>query len=190
MDASTADFRRLVQAVIARFYAQNAQSVPAASILEEFSRRLAEVVTERGLPSPLPAGDPGVPGGLPETEINALVTRLMPSGADEFLTDVARQLVKACFYPEFTVCRDSYRERGKDGACRRQEGDRARRRVSGTHCVDCPHWVALEDASHEAFLAAAWHGGPEQFRANRDIFLPEDFREFRRWLWRRERGSA
>jgi hypothetical protein len=92
-------------------------------------------------------------------------------------------MVKACFYPEFKVCRDSFREVGRDGACRRQELARARTRVSGTHCVDCPHWVALDPLEHAEFLAREWHRDAHVLAANRGVFLPEDFRELRRWLW-------
>ena len=95
----------------------------------------------------------------------------------------ARQLVKACFYPEFKTCRDSFREVSPDGTCRRQELARARVRVSGSHCVDCPHWVALTPDQHVRFLTRAWQPGrAAEFTAHRDVFLPEDFRALRRFL--------
>jgi hypothetical protein len=95
----------------------------------------------------------------------------------------ARQLVKACFYPEFKTCRDSFREVSPDGTCRRQELARALKRVSGAHCVDCPHWVALTPEQHGRFLARAWQpAGAADFAAHRDVFLPEDFRALRRFL--------
>lgn len=189
MPFASIEFRSLVQAVVVRFYRQNAQAVPSKAELEAFASGLGAIVAERGLPPPLAAGDPGAPGGLPEAEITALVARFVPNDANAFCTDVARQLVKTCFYPEFTVCRDSYRECGKDGVCRRQDADRARRRVSGSHCVDCPYWVTLGTSDHEAFLVAAWHAGPDAFQANRAVFLPEDFRALRRWLWQHARAA-
>ena len=101
-----------------------------------------------------------------------------------------QQLVKACFYPEFTVCRDSFRELTKDGGCRRQELDRVRGRVSGAHCVDCPHWVGLTPEAHEKFLTSAWRAeGAGEWAGNRGVFLPEDFRTLRRWLHARMRLS-
>jgi len=187
MDSAAADFRDRVQAVVVRFYLQNAQSVPPVAELEAFAARLGQIIADRGLPPPLAAGDPGAPGGMPEAEVNRIVARLLPDGADDFLGDVARQLVKSCFYPEFTTCRDSYRECGKDGSCRRQEEPRARRRLSGSHCVDCPHWVALGAAQHEALLTEAWHGDRAHFKLNRALFIPEDFRALRRWLWNQAR---
>ncbi len=187
MDSAFAGFRERVQAVVARFYLQNAQSAPPAAELEQFAARLEQVIKQRGLPRPLAAGDPGEPGGMPEAEVSGIVAQLFPNGGDVFLVDVARQLAKTCFYPEFTTCRDSYRECGRDGVCRRQEESRARRRLSGSHCVDCPYWVALGAAQHEAFLAAAWYSGPADFKASQAVFLPEDFRALRVWLWNQAR---
>jgi hypothetical protein len=102
--------------------------------------------------------------------------------SDPLLAEALRQVVKACFHPEFTICRESYRECSADGTCRRQELARARRRVSGAHCVDCPHWIALAAPAHAALLREAWRGDPREFLAAREVFLPEDFRALRRWL--------
>jgi hypothetical protein len=91
-----------------------------------------------------------------------------------------RQLVKACFQPEFRRCRESYREVGADGTCRRQQLGKALGRVSGAHCVDCPYWLDLEPEPHAKFLAKQWRAGAEEFAAHREVFLPEDFRALRR----------
>ena len=108
---------------------------------------------------------------------------VLGAAGDEGLAAAVKQLVKACLYPEFTVCRESYREAAGDGGCKRQELARVRGRVSGTHCVDCPHWVALPPQQHGAMLARAWRvGGAEALAENRGVFLPEDFRALRRWL--------
>jgi hypothetical protein len=145
---------------------------------------------ERGWPRPLAAGECGEPGGLSDEVIGPLVVRVLAGSTDELLTNGVKQLVKACCYPEFTVCRDSFREPTKDGGCRRQELARVRVRVSGTHCVDCPHWVAFTPAQHRDFLAREWRvGGPDEFAAHREIFLPADFGTLRRWLHARARIS-
>ncbi len=100
----------------------------------------------------------------------------------------ARQLLKACLNPEFRQCRDSYRE-VVDGVCRRQELARTRGRLSGAHCVDCPYWVALRPEQHAALLAREWLAGDlEEFAAHHEIFLPEDFRALRVFLWRHARA--
>ena len=108
----------------------------------------------------------------------------------EKLAVPVRQLVKACFHPEFRVCRDSFREESPDGSCRRQQLARVRARVSGAHCVDCPYWVALTPEAHGKFLTREWQlPGRGELAANLDIFLPEDFRDLRRLLYTEARRS-
>jgi hypothetical protein len=113
---------------------------------------------------------------MAEEECALLIARVMAGLAGPRLAEAARQLVKACFYPEFKTCRDSFREVAADGSCRRQELARVRGRISGAHCVDCPHWVALTPAQHIAYLTHEWRGDAAEFSAHRDVFLPEDFR--------------
>lgn len=180
MDPSAAEFERSVVALTGRYCAQGGREVPP-DVLRRFAAQLLAVVRARGLPPPLPAGAVGSPGGLPEAEVSPLVAQVVAGCDEPLLAEAARQLVKACFYPEFTVCRDSYREVKRDGSCRRQELERVRGRLSGAHCVDCPHWVTQTPAAHAALLRAAWHGDPAALEAHREVFLPEDFRAFARW---------
>ena len=175
-------FEGIVTEILRRFFAQNERSAPESECLG-VAARLAALMAERGLPPPLTAGDRGRPGSMSEPECAPLVARVLNGAADPLLADAVRQLVKACFYPEFTECRESFREVGKDGACRRQELARVRGRISGTHCVDCPYWVALSSDQHAAFVASEWKQGAECFAAHQAIYLPEDFRRFRRWLY-------
>jgi hypothetical protein len=187
MDDAAQEFSRLVGAVLARFYAQNARTPPAGTELAEFGARLWAIVAERGLPRPLAAQERAAPGEMSDEECALLVGRAGGGAADELLATAAKQLVKACFYPEFKTCRDSWSEVAADGACRRQELARVRGRVSGTHCVDCPHWVALTPRQNETMLAKRWRAGAAALAANRGEFLPEDFRALRRWLYARAR---
>jgi hypothetical protein len=189
MSEQADEFPEIVGAVLRRFFAQNAQPAPPAAEIAAFAARLRALVAERGLPRPLAPGEIGAPGGMSEADCSPLVARIAGATATPLLAEAAKQLVKACFYPEFTVCRDSYREAGADGACRRQELARARGRVSGSHCVDCPHFVALEPAAHAALLEHAWHKEPATLRAHCGVFLPEDFRMLRRWLHAAARRS-
>lgn len=182
MQASPDEFRGLVAAVLGRFMTQNDRAAPAAPELAALADRLHALIRERGLPRPLPAGECGTPGGMPEPEAAALALQVAGPGADPLVAEAARQLVKACFHPEFTQCRDSYREVGRDGACRRQQWDRVRTRISGSHCVDCPHWVALTPAAHRDLFTRAWRGDPAALAAHPGAFLPFDFGAFRRWL--------
>ena len=178
---ATAEFEEITAEIVRRFFRQNAEAPPADAEIGRVAARLSAVVAERGWPRPLAAGETGSPGGLPEAEVAALAARVAGEGAGARLAEAAKQLVKACFYPEFTVCRDSYRETAKDGTCKRQEWARVRGRVSGSHCVDCPYWTALEPAAHAALLRTAWCGAAEEFERERGGFLPEDFRALRAW---------
>lgn len=176
------EFECLVAALLDRFAAQNGRTVDAAD-RERVARQLGQVVAARGLPRALRVGERGEAGGMSEEVCAPLVARVMAEVTDAWLADPVRQLVKACFYPEFLDCRDSFREVAKDGSCRRQELARARGRISGTHCVDCPHWVSLAPAEHEAMLAREWRGDPTVWAEHREVFLPEDFRALRVWMW-------
>ena len=190
VDEAEKEFLQLVAAVLARFFVQNGRAAPPAAELAGFGARLAALVAERGLPRPLGLDEKGAPGGMAEEVCAPLVAKVMNGATDELLAAAAKQLVKTCFYPEFKTCRDSWGEVAADGACRRQELARVRGRVSGAHCVDCPYWVALAPAAHEKFLAGHWKSGAADFRANREEFLPEDFRALRRWLHARARVAG
>jgi hypothetical protein len=161
--------------------AQAGRSPPSADVTR-LARQLGDVVTRRGLPAPLAEGERGKPGGMTDAECAPLVAQVMDGVEDPLLAEAARQLVKTCFYPPFLDCRDSFREEARDGACRRQELARVRNRISGSHCVDCPHWVALEPEAHRAMLRHEWRGDPAGFDAANEVFLPEDFRALRHWL--------
>ncbi len=177
----TAEFEGIVADIVRRFFRQNGEAPPADAEIGQLAARLAGLVADRGLPRPLAAGEAGAPGGLPETEIAAMTARVAGETAAARTAEAAKQLVKALFYPDFTVCRDSYRETGKDGSCKRQEWTRVRGRVSGSHCVDCPHWTALAPEAHATLLRGAWCGPADGFDRERGGFLPEDFRALRRW---------
>ena len=187
-DAAARDFPGLVTAVLGRFFEQNGRAALAATEAAAVSGRLWALVRERGLPRALREGECGVPGGMSEAECAPLVARVLVGANDDLLAKTVTQLVKACVYPEFTVCRASVREVAKGGGCRRQELERVRGRVSGTHGVDCPHWVAHTAAGHGELLQREWRGGSDVLAENREVFLPEDFRALRCWLHARARA--
>lgn len=166
MPVPAPEFEDLVVALLDRFLRQQDRPVAEPAALRAVAGRLGELARAGA-----PAADPG-----------ALAARISGPGADPGLADAVTQLVKAITYPRLEGCRDSYREAGPDGSCRRQRVEQARRRISGTHCVDCPHWLAFGAVEHEAWLGAAWRSDPGEFAAARGIFLPEDFRALRRLL--------
>ena len=190
MEARWEEFERIVSAVLMRFARQSSRTAPTADVMRRFSTQLRSVLEARGLPRALREEESGAPGSMSEAECAPLVAEVIAGIDDAFAADAARQFVKACFYPEFKTCRDSYRESGRDGACRRQELERVRGRVSGAHCVDCPHWVALTPDAHVELLTREWKGDARTFAAHRDVFLPEDFRALRRWLYAASREGV
>ena len=193
MPAGKEKFVECVVEILDRYFRQNEQAPPARLETIAAAERLWTLIQERGLPQPLAKSERGEPGEMPETESAALLNAVIGTGPGEFrerLANPMRQLVKACFYPEFKTCRDSFREVSPDGSCRRQELARARVRASGSHCVDCPHWVALTPAQHAKYLAREWRGGAEQFFAHQSVFLPEDFRALRLFLYHAARESS
>jgi hypothetical protein len=166
------DFRRSVAAVVTRFLAQN-RLAPAS---EGDLRALADVLGE-----PVVDGR-SAEGELPEAAVKAGVTRLLAvfSPLRPELANLAKQLLKGCHQAAPVRCRESYHETDAAGRCRRQELAYDLARVSGAHCVDCPHWLGWSPDEHAEKLSDAWQDGAVVFAENRGVFLPEDFRELRR----------
>ena len=183
MSVSGTEFLDGVGAILTRYFRQNAWPAPDPSELADVSARLLELLQARGLPPPLIEGETGAPGEMTAAEVAPLVDQVLgDAGSRERWLEPVRQLVKSCFHREFTTCRESYREKSPDGLCRRQQLERVRRRTSGSHCVDCPYWTSLDATAHAALLRASWCEEEATFDANREVFLPEDFRALRRWL--------
>jgi hypothetical protein len=177
---SSDEFVGQVAQILRRYAEQNRFAVPTDDVARGIGERLVSVIAEHGLPAPLGPEDMGEPGELSADEIEPRVNKVIGGVAVGPLENAIRQLVKACFYPEFKKCRESYHEIDASGTCRRQMLERVRQRVSGAHCVDCPYWLSLNSEQHAALLESAWVGDHEEFRRCREIFLPDDFRMFRR----------
>ena len=190
---TTAEARELderVAASLTRWFAVNGHRVPSAAELAQVTARLREVIAERGLPRVPADGGPEEATELPAAECGPLEQRVLGElAADGRWTTPVRQLVKACLQPEFRRCRDSYRERSADGTCRRQDLDKARGRLSGSPCVDCPYWLELTPEQHGRVLRENWAGDPAVLAEHRDVFLPADFRELRRCVRRIAEGK-
>lgn len=190
MDDSTAAFSRLVSAILENYASRNGLAPLGRGETQRFAERLAGLIARRGLPAPLRENEMGEPGEMADAEVGPLVDELVAGSlrtAD--LAVPARQLIKACFHPEFRRCRDSYRERDADGTCRRQQLKKARARVSGSHCVDCPYWTSLARDEHTRCLLRGWAGNPAEFHEYAEVFLPEEFRTLRLWLHTRAREA-
>ncbi len=183
MAAGFSLFIQHVQAILDRWCVQNNIVIPPGESAG-VAQRLAGLVGER-------RAGPAGPGGFFSSEMSdpeaapfvAAMLAEIPVPRRELLMTPARQLVKACFNPLRTRCRDSFRERGSDGSCRRQELPRVRSRVSGSHCIDCPYFTELPEEPHREFLRECWDPAKrDELAAHWEIFLPEDFRALRIWI--------
>lgn len=180
-------FVALAGKCVRRFLAQNGQAPLSDDFLTDYTARLWRVVNAAGLPPPLANDAAGEPGEMPSeraAELAAQVFAGLASTERHADLDVpTRQLLKACLQPEFRQCRESYHE-VVEGACRRQQLKRVRARISGAHCVDCPYWVSLRPDQHHALLARSWVSGDSgELDRHEAIYLPEDFRALRIFIW-------
>jgi hypothetical protein len=183
MRTAKENFIEIVADILARYLQQNEQPAVARQELVGLGERLWQQIESRGLPPPLAKTEMGNPGDLSPSEIAVLLNPLLTATrAQSPLESPLQQLVKACFYPPFRKCRESYRERAPDGTCRRQQLERARTRVSGSHCVDCPYWTALTTVQDTTLVCDGWAGDVAEFSAHAAVFLPEDFRQLRHLL--------
>jgi len=181
-------FESLVAVCLRRFLQQESGALPSAETVAAFSRHLWNSASAVGWPSPLAEGTTCGPEERSWDGIEAQVSAIAACGSDETerarLLPVARQLLKTCIYGEFTECRNSYRSPVAEDRCRRQDPSIARTRISGTPCVDCPYYVTLTQGEHATLLEASWaRGNPVPYTREPALFLPEDFRELRRFLW-------
>jgi hypothetical protein len=183
MGPAQAVFGQHIGGILRRYCRQNSVAEPTNGETDQISARLWTILCSRGLPPPLRSGELGSPGEMTAAEVTPLVENVLGGGERRAaLVDPVRQLIKACFHREFTVCRDSYREVSAEGVCRRQQFKKAVVRVSGSHCVDCPYWTSLGPQEHLQRLQAAWVDDVGDFTANCGVYLPEDFRALRVWL--------
>jgi hypothetical protein len=171
-DASQADFRCSVAAVLTRFLAQNGLAAACEDELRTFADALGEPIVDGVLEH----------GELPESVVKDGMAHLLAvfSPPRPELANLAKQLIKGCHQPDKSPCCESYCETDAAGRCRRQEPAYDLARVSGAHCVDCPHWINWSPEEHAKKLSAAWQDGAVVFAENCGVFLPEDFRMLRR----------
>lgn len=177
----TREFDALVIANLERWFRRNGHAPVATADLAGVAERLRALLAEKGLPRVPPDGRPEQAGELPADECARLERSVLgPLVADERWTTPVRQLVKTCLQPEFRRCRDSYREREADGSCRRQQSGKARGRLSGSPCVDCPYWLELTAEQHARVVRDGWAGDRGAFESDPELYLPSDFRALRR----------
>ncbi len=169
-------FRGTIAGVVARFLAQN----QFAPVDEMTLGALADALVSMGEEIRRVVGAP-MAGELPDDIVKEGVASVLAvfSPPRSELAGLVKQLIKGCYQPDHPQCRESYHETDAHGRCRRQELAYDLTRVSGAHCVDCPHWRGWTPDDHAARLAAEWKAGSAVFLAQREVFLPEDFRALR-----------
>jgi hypothetical protein len=174
------EFASLVEAVLARGLQQTGQRALEPDESAALVTALCDLGREGGWALRFAAGSDEMPGAV----VAEWVSRLKAASPDrgpEFAA-LLKQLLKACFQPAPETCRDSYRECDSAGRCRRQERAYDLARLSGAHCVDCPHWTRYSERDHLAWLGKEWRSGADELENSRGIYLPEDFRRLRGWV--------
>jgi len=167
-----------------RFFTQQKIIPPSDAYISSLWEGIWTTAIAEGIPQPLASNEVGVPRTLDDSYLFSLtdktLARLPRHRAEDMLRTLCVQIFTALLSPEFKSCRQSYQHHDADGTCSRQSLDQCQDRVSGSHCEDCPFFVALSQDQHRKLLSRAF--GPENqftWSSNISLFLPEDFRSLR-----------
>jgi hypothetical protein len=179
-------FSGLILELIKRYYAQLSTPPPGEAYLQSLGESLWETVIGEGLPVPLGAAEVGEPRTLEDSYLLALVektlARLPRHRTEDQLRAFCIQILIALLSPEFKACRQSFQRIDAAGGdtCARHSLDHCRDRISGSHCEDCPFFVALSQDQHRKLLGRSFSPSLQAvWSANTGLFLPEDFRALR-----------
>lgn len=167
-----------------RFFTQQEVLPPSDAYITSLWGSVWATVLAEGLPEPLAANAIGEPRTLEDSYLFTLATetlgRLPRHRTEDTMRTLCIQVLVALLSPEFKSCRQSYAEADPAGQCARQSADHCRDRVSGSHCEDCPFFVALSKDQHRKLLGRAFAPDHQAaWAAQTDLFLPEDFRALR-----------
>jgi hypothetical protein len=179
-------FNGILLELLKRCYVQQATPPPGDAYLNSLGEGLWETVLAEGLPVPLAAAEVGEPRTLEDSYLLALaektLARLPRHRTEDLLRAFCIQILVALLSPEFKACRQSYQavDAANGNTCARQSVDHCRDRISGSHCEDCPFFVALSQDQHRKLLARSFGASNQSvWSANTGLFLPEDFRALR-----------
>lgn len=185
-------FVALARPIVERFFHQTGRPVVDPRILQAYLNVLWKTCTEWGMPKALPEGEEGARRDLGSDEISELMTRILDElDYPEVRFDLAvlsKQFLRSVLQPEFVRCCSAYAKAGPSGICERQELRRCASRISGCHCVDCPLFILTRPDKHPRILNASWNKSrKDELEANMTVFLPEDFRQLKYFLWLQRR---
>ena len=190
-------FAALVKPIVERFCGQNNLPQLDAETLAKFSTALWDIAHETGISAPLAEGEKGEPKGLEPEEKTELMTELLdrvePEEAQFEIAFMGKYFLAAMVQPEFANCRLSYCKANEEGEYRRQDLEYCKKRISGSHCVDCPLFIQTEPEKHPQILQVQWKAVDDSvLHNNLAVFIPEDFRQFRYFLhlYRRWAGGG
>ncbi|MCC5789366.1 MAG: hypothetical protein JJT75_07010 [Opitutales bacterium] len=185
-------FANLSLRLINRFLQNTAQESIPERETRAMLREVWAVAAQEGFPEPLPSKESGEPGEMSTEDRRAWADKILAKeewqAYRERLLPPFQQLFAALLLPEFKKCRLSYKEKDESGSCQRQDPEHNRNRICGSHCADCPYWVELSPEQNEKLLRKSWP--PENlsdFIDQQDLFLPEDFRVLRHFLYMNRR---
>ena len=167
-----------------RYFAQQSVLPPSDAYISSLWEGLWAIVLAEGMPRPLAPNEVGEPRTLEDSYLFSLaeknLIRLPKHRADDVLRTLCIQVFIALLSPEFKACRQSFQGAFAAGQCNRRSVDHCRDRVSGSHCEDCPFFVALSGDQHRKLLGRSFApSGQAAWNAHVALFLPEDFRALR-----------
>lgn len=190
-----AAFASLVTPIVERFCTKNELPPIDSDLVDEFSAALWAIAQEEGISRPLSKKEKGEPVSLePEVKaelITELLDRIETSEARFALAHMGKYFFSTMLQPEFADCRLNYCTANEEGEYRRQNLDYCKKRISGSHCVDCPLFIQTEPENHPQILQLQWKAiDDSELHENLDVFLPEDFRQFRYFMHLYRRCAA
>lgn len=180
-------FAALVKPIAERFCNQNNLPPLEEYTLDEFSQALWDIAQETGMAAALPKGEKGEPKCLEPDEQTELMTEILDRVDTEEgqfeIAHMGKYFLAAMVQPEFSNCRLSYCKANEEGKYPRQDLAYCKKRISGSHCVDCPLFIQTEPENHPQILQMQWKAMDDSdLHDNLGVFIPEDFRQFRYFL--------
>ena len=176
-------FIEIALVVAKRLFEQTSARPPSDVFLKQMLEISWNVIENEGLPQPLSNKETGE-AKAPDYDyytslVESVLSQLPRHRSEDSLRILLWQLFIAMLGREFKSCRLSYQELDPQGDCARQSLDNCNDRISGSHCEDCPYFIALSSPQHRKLFTRSWVGDQPVKEEELAVFLPEDFRGLR-----------